>query len=227
MSSPRNLEKHGFQPDKGTGGKQNLAGRLLALEVGTVKSHEHLISRMAQALQSLSPEMLESGTARWGAYELAGLINFNDRLRPDPSRINAHTDGIVHTPFDRAAIDLEKARRVARVAQVASFPSFCSTGARVREEIQNPASHATRATIACPEAEKPDELAPAIALPGAELADGEWLPAFDIEAKANAAGISREDLARARHKLSVEKYASVARDAPASGDCPMGRAAHD
>ena len=67
-----------------------------------------------------------------------------------------------------------------------------------------PATRATRATIACPEAEKPDELAPAIALPGAELADGEWLPAFDIEAKANAAGISREDLARARHKLSVE-----------------------
>jgi hypothetical protein len=40
---------------------------------------EHLVYGMADALQSLSDEMLESGTARWGAYETAGLINANDR----------------------------------------------------------------------------------------------------------------------------------------------------
>ena len=60
---------------------------------------------MADALQRLSAEMLESGTARWGAYDQAGLINANDRWSPDPSRINAHTEGIVHTPLDRAAAE--------------------------------------------------------------------------------------------------------------------------
>jgi hypothetical protein len=76
-----------------------------------MKSREPLIIRMADALQPLSAEMLESGTARWGAYERAGLINANDRWRPDPRRINAHTEGIVHTPLDRAAAELEKSRR--------------------------------------------------------------------------------------------------------------------
>lgn len=71
-----------------------------------MRGREHLINRMAEALQSLSIEMLESGTARWGAYEHAGLVNFNDRLRPDPSRINANTEGIVHTPLDQAATNL-------------------------------------------------------------------------------------------------------------------------
>jgi hypothetical protein len=80
-----------------------------------------LIKRMADALQTLSDDMLESGTARWGAYERAELVNFNDRLRPDPQRINAHLDRIVHTPLDWAALDLEKARRVAEVAEVAHF----------------------------------------------------------------------------------------------------------
>ena len=77
-----------------------------------MNNHRQLITRMAEALQSLSPEMLGSGTARWGAYEQARLINFNDRLRQDPSCINAHAQGIVHTPLDRAAVDLEKGRRV-------------------------------------------------------------------------------------------------------------------
>jgi hypothetical protein len=72
---------------------------------------EHLVYGMADALQSLSDEMLESGTARWGAYETAGLINANDRWSPDPSRINANTEGIVHTPLDWAAVKLEKSRR--------------------------------------------------------------------------------------------------------------------
>jgi hypothetical protein len=76
-----------------------------------MKDREHLVYGMADALQSLSAEMLDSGTARWGAYELAGLINVNDRQRPDMSRINANTEGIVHTPLDRAAVDLEKSRR--------------------------------------------------------------------------------------------------------------------
>ena len=76
-----------------------------------MKGREHLVYGMAEALQSLSAEMLESGTARWGAYEIAGLINANDRWSPDPSRINANTEGIVHTPLDWAAVELEKSRR--------------------------------------------------------------------------------------------------------------------
>jgi hypothetical protein len=76
-----------------------------------MKGREPLIIRMADALQPLSAEMLESGTARWGAYDQAGLINTNDRWSPDPTRINAHTEGIVHTPLDRAAEELEKSRR--------------------------------------------------------------------------------------------------------------------
>jgi hypothetical protein len=76
-----------------------------------MKDREHLIARMAAALQPLSAEMLESGTARWGTYELAGLVNVNDRWRPDPSRINGHTEGIVHTPLDQAAVHLEKEAR--------------------------------------------------------------------------------------------------------------------
>lgn len=72
-----------------------------------------LIARMAEALQSLSGDMLESGTARWNAYDRAGLINFNDRIRRDPDRINAHADGIVHTPLDRDAVALAKSLRVA------------------------------------------------------------------------------------------------------------------
>jgi hypothetical protein len=76
-----------------------------------MKDRGHLVSRMAEALQSLSAEMLGSGTARWGAYERAGLINFNDRVRLDPNRINADTDRIVHTSLDWAAVDLEEARR--------------------------------------------------------------------------------------------------------------------
>jgi hypothetical protein len=76
-----------------------------------MKDRKRLIARMAAALQPLSAEMLESGTARWGAYELAGLVNVNDRWRPDPSRINAHTEGIVHTPLDEAAVHLEKESR--------------------------------------------------------------------------------------------------------------------
>jgi hypothetical protein len=59
-----------------------------------MKDREHLVYGMADALQSLSAEMLDSGTARWGAYELAGLINVNDRQRPDMS---------ASTPIPRAS----------------------------------------------------------------------------------------------------------------------------
>ena len=76
-----------------------------------MKGREHLVERMATILQSLSIEMLESGTARWGAYEQAGLINFNDRLLPYPLRINAHSEGIVHNSIDQAAVSLAAARR--------------------------------------------------------------------------------------------------------------------
>ena len=90
-----------------------MARGLLANTRGrAMKNREHLINRMADALHTLSAEMLDSGTARWGAYEQAGLINVYDRLHPDSQRINAHTEGIVHNPLDHAATDLEKMRRV-------------------------------------------------------------------------------------------------------------------
>lgn len=38
----------------------------------------------------------------------------------------------------------------------------------------------------------------------AELADGDWHVSFDLEAKADAAGIPQQDLAQARHRLGVE-----------------------
>ena len=38
----------------------------------------------------------------------------------------------------------------------------------------------------------------------AELADGRWYVAFDVEAAAASIGITREDLARARNKLGVD-----------------------
>jgi len=72
---------------------------------------EQLIVNMAEALKSLSNEMLNSGTARWGAYERAGLINFNDRKRPDPRRINANTEGIIFSPLDYAAVAIAERER--------------------------------------------------------------------------------------------------------------------
>lgn len=75
----------------------------------------NVVAKMAEALRSLPPEMLDSGTARWGAYERARLVNFADRQRFDPERINANVEGIVHNALDR------EAARVARVAQVARF----------------------------------------------------------------------------------------------------------
>jgi hypothetical protein len=48
------------------------------------------------------------------------------------------------------------------------------------------------------------ELNAAITFLEAELADCAWRNSFDLEAKADAGGINREDLARARHKLGVE-----------------------
>jgi hypothetical protein len=68
-----------------------------------------IVTRMADALQSLSMDMLDSGTARWGAYERAGLTNHYSRS--DPDRISFP---FVHTPLDREAVNLEKARRVAQ-----------------------------------------------------------------------------------------------------------------
>jgi hypothetical protein len=80
-----------------------------------MKDRTNLINRMAEALRTLSDTMLDSGTARWGAYERADLINFNNSARPDPHRINANCsankEGVIHTPLDRAAVDLEKTRR--------------------------------------------------------------------------------------------------------------------
>jgi hypothetical protein len=76
-----------------------------------------LIRRMADALQTLSAEMLGSGTARWGAYEKAGIINFGPTPKPD--QINANCgERIVHTLLDHAALDSEQARRVTQVTQV-------------------------------------------------------------------------------------------------------------
>jgi hypothetical protein len=72
---------------------------------------EQLIISMAAALKSLSNEMLNSGTARWGAYERAGLINFNDRTRSDPRRINANTEGIIFSPLDYAAVAIAERER--------------------------------------------------------------------------------------------------------------------
>jgi hypothetical protein len=72
-----------------------------------MRNHD-LVTRMSEALQSLSAEMLESGTARWGAYERAGLTNHYNCS--DPNRLSFP---FVHTPLDRAAVDLEKSRRVA------------------------------------------------------------------------------------------------------------------
>ena len=69
---------------------------------------EQLIVSMAEALRSLPSEMVNSGTARWGAYERAGLMNFNDRSRPDPHRINANTEGIIFSPLDYAAVAIAK-----------------------------------------------------------------------------------------------------------------------
>jgi hypothetical protein len=76
-----------------------------------MNDHGDLINRMAEALRSLSDAMLDSGTARWGAYERAGLINLDDCRHPDTHRINAHLDGIIHTGVDRAAVETEKLRR--------------------------------------------------------------------------------------------------------------------
>jgi hypothetical protein len=77
----------------------------------TEDQQRQLVEQMADALRILSTNLLDSGTARWGIYEKAGLINFADRQKPDPTRIEAHTDGIVHTPLDRAAVDRKKRRR--------------------------------------------------------------------------------------------------------------------
>ena len=68
---------------------------------------DRLVVAMAETLQSLTAGMLDSGTARWSAYDRAGLINFADRVRSDPTRINAQ-DGIVHTALDHAAVSLAK-----------------------------------------------------------------------------------------------------------------------
>jgi hypothetical protein len=56
---------------------------------------KQLIIDMAGALRTLSNDMLNSGTAQWGAYERAGLINYRDHIRTDPARINANTEGII------------------------------------------------------------------------------------------------------------------------------------
>jgi hypothetical protein len=70
-----------------------------------------LVTQMADALRPLSEKMLGSGTARWGAYEKAKLINFRDHERLDPKRINANVDRIIFSPLDYEAVAVEKTRR--------------------------------------------------------------------------------------------------------------------
>jgi hypothetical protein len=66
---------------------------------------EQLIGRMADALKGVT--MLDSGTARWAAYERARLINFGPRPRAD--RINANAgDGVLSSPLDKAALATAK-----------------------------------------------------------------------------------------------------------------------
>ena len=77
----------------------------------TEAERRELIRRMVAALKPLSNELLWSGTARWGAYEKARMVNFRDRAAIDRNRINANVEGIVHTDLDREAANLETERR--------------------------------------------------------------------------------------------------------------------
>ena len=78
----------------------------------TARVQEDLIHRMADALRPLSTGMLGSGTARSGRYQSARLVNFRDRERVDPHRLNAHAEGMCHNPLDHVATHRERMRRV-------------------------------------------------------------------------------------------------------------------
>jgi hypothetical protein len=69
-----------------------------------------------------------------------------------------------------------------------------------------------------------DVLEAAIALLEVELTDGAWHNSFKLEVKADAAGITLEDLARARHRLGVESRQWPG--TPRKWRLPEGDAAH-
>ena len=97
----------------------NREGMVAELRLAAVR--DDLVRRMADALQPLPTEMLGSGTARAGRYQTAKLVNFRDRERLDPQRLNAHAEGLCHNQLDRAAVDFERTRRV-------QWPTYEATG---------------------------------------------------------------------------------------------------
>jgi hypothetical protein len=100
--------------------------------------------------------------------------------------------------YDSREIDGWRARQVGRVSAPAvqsdcALPQPARTTFRQVAHVSGGRGHAEPADV---------EADAAVAFLKAELADGAWHNSFDIEAKASDVGITRENIARARTRLS-------------------------